>query len=92
MLICKGGITRSIDDKRLHEYTAKGYAPAADVQAPPAAPKGDKPLKHMNTAELLAKAAELGMDISEAATNKQRVEAIQAFLAGAESDADETEE
>lgn len=39
MLIQKGGITRSIDADRLHEYKAKGYAPVAAAQA---APKGDR--------------------------------------------------
>ena len=42
MLIQKGGITRSIDNNRLHEYKAKGYVPAATVQAASAAPKGNK--------------------------------------------------
>ena len=28
MLVKKGGISRNIDEKRLHEYTAKGYVPA----------------------------------------------------------------
>lgn len=35
MLIKKGGITRNIDENRLHEYKAKGYAP---LEAPEAAP------------------------------------------------------
>lgn len=35
MLIKKGGITRNIDESRLHEYKAKGYAP---LEAPEAAP------------------------------------------------------
>ena len=86
MLIQKAGITRDINEDRLHEYTAKGYAPVA-VQTAPAAPKGEKPLDRMSTAELLEKAAELGLNISGATTNKQRVEAIQAFL-----DADPQEE
>ena len=29
MIVKKGGITRNIDENRLHEYTAKGYAPCA---------------------------------------------------------------
>ena len=41
MLIRKGGITRSIDNNRLHEYKAKGYTPVT-VQAASAAPKGNK--------------------------------------------------
>lgn len=89
MLIQKGGITRNINPDRLHEYTAKGYeavdavgvTPAPPAPPEPPTPSGEKPLERMNTAELLEKAAELGMDISEATTNKQRVEAIQAFLA-----------
>lgn len=28
MLVKKGGISRNIDEKRLHEYAAKGYVPA----------------------------------------------------------------
>jgi hypothetical protein len=34
----------------------------------------------MNTAELTETAAELGVDISGAKTNKERVDAIQAFI------------
>lgn len=90
MLIQKGGITRNISEDRLHEYTAKGYAPVDAQEAP--TPKGEKPLERMNTAELLEKAAELGMDISEATTNKQRVEAIQAFLADTENDPNKDKE
>ena len=77
MLITNGGITRDIDESRLHEYTAKGYTPLAVEETP----DKEKPLERMTTAELLEKAAELGLDISEANTNKQRAEAIQAFLA-----------
>lgn len=33
MLIQKGGITRNIDENRLHEYKAKGYAPV-EVEKP----------------------------------------------------------
>lgn len=44
MLIKKGGITRNIDETRLHEYTAKGYAPLAaredTPRTPSAAPAG----------------------------------------------------
>lgn len=43
MLIQKGGITRNIDEERLHEYAAKGYAPVAVVPEPeaPTAPPAD---------------------------------------------------
>ena len=96
MLIAKGGITRNIDEDRLHEYKAKGYEPVTGRKTAPRVPQGEKPLERMNTEELLAKAAELGMDISDATTNKQRVEAIQAFLAdtdaGASADSNKTEE
>jgi hypothetical protein len=34
MLIKKGWITRDIDKMRLHEYTAKGYAPCAVEETP----------------------------------------------------------
>lgn len=82
MLIRKGGITRNIDESHLHEYTAKGYEPFAEpVETDP--PGGDKPVERMNTAELTQKAAELGVDISVATTNKQRAEAILAHLAEA---------
>lgn len=42
MLMRKGGVTRDINADRLHEYTAKGYAPVVTAQAAPAAPKGEK--------------------------------------------------
>lgn len=77
MLIKKGGITRDIDEKRLHEYKARGYAPCATQGN---APSAATPFDRMNTAELTQKAAELGVDISGASTNKQRAEAIQAHL------------
>ena len=32
MLVKKGGISRNIDEKRLHEYTAKGYVPAKEPE------------------------------------------------------------
>ena len=32
MLVKKGGISRNIDEKRLHEYKAKGYAPAKEPE------------------------------------------------------------
>ena len=32
MLVEKGGISRNIDEKRLHEYKAKGYAPAKEPE------------------------------------------------------------
>lgn len=83
MLIKKGGISRNIDEKNLHTYTAKGYAAAEDDTAadPPASGNGEKAIERMNTAELTQKAAELGVDISTAATNKLRAEAILAHLA-----------
>lgn len=82
MLIKKGGITRDIATNRLYEYKAKGYAPLETPEATPAPPVagGEKPIDRMNTAELTQKAAELGVDISGATTNKQRAEAIQAHL------------
>lgn len=42
MLIQKGGVSRNIDEKRLHEYKAKGYTPAKEPEQK-AAPK--KPAK-----------------------------------------------
>lgn len=90
MLIQKGGITRRIDETRLHEYGAKGYAipvvakePAPNVveEVRAAPPAGGKPIERMTTAELTQKAAELGVDISGATTNKQRVAAILAAQA-----------
>lgn len=38
MLVKKGGIARNIDKTRLHEYTAKGYAPV-EAETPKAQPK-----------------------------------------------------
>lgn len=38
MLIQKGGITRNIDENRLHEYKAKGFAPVG-AETPKAQPK-----------------------------------------------------
>lgn len=35
MLVQKGGITRSIDDKRLTEYKRRGYTPLEVKKAPP---------------------------------------------------------
>ena len=32
MLVKKGGISRNIDEKRLYEYTAKGYAPVKEPE------------------------------------------------------------
>lgn len=82
MLIKKGGITRNIDEMRLHEYNAKGYEPFAeeDARTDPPAGGGEKPIERMNTAELTQKATELGVDISGASTNKLRAELIQAHL------------
>ena len=57
MLIQKGGITRNINEERLHEYTAKGYAPlAVPVEqeapvAPPAKPTIEKQPKKTNAKE-----------------------------------------
>jgi hypothetical protein len=34
VLIQKGGVTRNIDEKRLHEYKVKGYA-RVEAKAPP---------------------------------------------------------
>lgn len=83
MLIKKGGISRNIDEKNLHTYTAKGYISAEDDTAAdtPAGGGGEKAIERMNTAELTQKAAELGVDISTATNNKQRAEAILAHLA-----------
>lgn len=41
---------------------------------------GEKPLERLNTKELEAKAAVLGIDISTATTNTQRKEMIQAHI------------
>ena len=41
---------------------------------------GEKPVEKMNTAELTAKAEELGVDISEAKTNKERADLILAHI------------
>jgi len=83
MLIRKGGITRNIDENRLHEYRAKGYAAldAEEDHTEALDGGGGKPIDRMNAAELKQKAAELGVDISGATTNKQRAEAIQAYRA-----------
>jgi hypothetical protein len=78
MLIKKGEIYRNIDEKRLPEYKAKGYEPL-DADSP--AGKSEKSLDKMNTAELTQKAADLGVDISGAGTNKLRAELIQEYLA-----------
>ena len=32
MLVKKGGISRNIDERRLHEYKAKGYAPVKEPE------------------------------------------------------------
>lgn len=32
MLVKKGGISRNIDEKRLYEYKAKGYAPVKEPE------------------------------------------------------------
>lgn len=86
MIVKKGGITRNIDENRLHEYKSKGYTPVEALPVEPPAPPadegaGEKPIERMTTAELTQKAAELGLDISGATTNKQRAEAILAHLA-----------
>lgn len=53
MLIQKGGITRNIDESRLHEYKAKGYVPLAVQEDPlPArAAGGGKRLKRPDVKE-----------------------------------------
>lgn len=81
MLVKKGGIARDIDKMRLHEYTAKGYTPANEAGGTKGeAGSGEKPIEKMNTEELTKKAAELGVDLSGATNNKQRVEAILAHI------------
>jgi len=69
-----------VDEKTAARWKARGLAVVSETEKPPAA-KPVKSLKDMNTAELTAKAAELGVDISAAQTNKERVEAIQTLLA-----------
>lgn len=53
MLVKKGGIARDIDEKRLHEYTAKGYAPASAAKED----GGEKPIEKMGKDELIKNAA-----------------------------------
>ena len=49
MLVKKGGISRNIDEKRLHEYKAKGYAPAKEPeQKVPNKPAKDAEQKEPN--------------------------------------------
>jgi len=49
MLIKNGGITRNIDQSRLHEYKAKGYVPLALTPSPPMEPaEGEKKPKKPN--------------------------------------------
>ncbi len=47
MLIQKGGITRSISDDRLHEYTTRGYTTVDVVESASCAtcPAGTTPLQ-----------------------------------------------
>lgn len=91
MIVKKGGISRNIDDKRLHEYKAKGYVPAGGSgNEEPNAGK-EKAIEKMNTEELTKKAAELGVDISDATTNKQRADAILAHIAAAGGSGNEEE-
>ena len=52
MLIKKGGITRNIDENRLHEYKAKGYAPLETPEVTPTPPAGgEKQSKKPNAKE-----------------------------------------
>ena len=86
MLVKKGGITRNIDEKRLHVYKAKGYTVAEVTPVTPQTPPADldpesKVIKRMTTDELTKKAAELGVDISGATNNEQRADAILAHIA-----------
>ena len=53
MLVKKGGIARNIDEKRLYEYTAKGYAPASTAKED----GGEKPIEKMDKDELIKKPA-----------------------------------
>lgn len=91
MLVGKGGIFRNIDEKRLREYLAKGFAPVVEESNTKAhdPDKSDKPIEKMNTEQLKAKAAELGVDISNATTNKQRAEVIMAFLSTQQAHSEE---
>ena len=74
MLIVKGGISREIDEKDLQVYLDKGYKP---VKIEPVETEREKSLIKMTTAELEAKAIEIGVDISDCKNNAERVHKIQ---------------
>lgn len=67
MFVKKGDIYRNIDEKRLSEYTAKGYTRVKE---------DEKAIEKMNAEELTKKAEELGVDISAAKTNKEKAQVI----------------
>lgn len=69
-------IVRETDNKhKIEKLKAKGYKEVTEEVA------SDKPLSKMNKEELLAVAREAGIEVPEAATNKQIVELIEAARA-----------
>lgn len=84
MFIIKGGISREIEEKNLQSYVNKGYAPVEvvneHVEKVNEPVKIEKSLIKMTTAELEAKAIEIGVDISECKNNAERVHKIQNVL------------
>ena len=77
----KAGDVTSVADKVGERWIGAGIAKSAGEQNA-GGNGGEKSLEKMTTAELTQKAAELGVDISGATNNKQRIEAIQAFVIG----------
>lgn len=73
----KKGDSVSVDEVTAKRWTSAGIAKTGDAKA---ATSAEKPLEKMKTEELVEKAAELGVDISQAGTNKEKAAAIQAFI------------
>lgn len=81
MLIQKGGISRDIPKEKLFEYSEKGFsAVSTEIIDAPEAPETPEETKNsfskLTKDELLQKATELGIDLSDSKTNKEKAEKL----------------
>lgn len=76
MLIQKGSIFRDIEEKRLAEYTSKGFEIAKKMEPE----EKKKSLSQMNSEELDSHATELGVEFPEGSKVAEKKEIIKMFL------------